>query len=76
MEGLTVKDFDIVEITCPKCGKPAKVYMLKATDDNFLICRWPECSVGTMEGNYNCIWKSLTIEEKEKVRRFRKDCNK
>lgn len=73
MEGLAAKDFDVAEITCPKCGKPAKVYELRATGDNFLVCRWPECAVGTMDGIYNCIWKSLTEEQKKKVMEFRNE---
>ena len=73
MDGLTSEDFDHSEMTCPKCGKPAKVYTLLATGDNFLVCRWPECAVGTMEGIYNCIWKSLNEEQKKKVMESRNE---
>ena len=73
MDDLAANDFDIHAVTCPKCKMPAKVYTLRATGDNFLICRWPECAVGTMEGIYNCIWKSLTEEQKNKVRSMRNE---
>ena len=73
MASLTAKDFDVAEITCPKCGKPAKVYELRATGDNFLVCRWPECAVGTMDGIYNCNWKAHTEEQKKKVMEFRNE---
>ena len=72
-EGLTAADFTIRNIVCPKCRMPAKVYELKATGDNFLVCRWPTCAVGTMEGIYNCIWKSLTESQKDNVRRLRNE---
>lgn len=72
-DGLTAADFDIRNMVCPKCGMPAKVYTLRATGDNFLVCRWGDCEVGTMEGIYNCIWKSLTDGEKEKVRELRNE---
>lgn len=73
MEGLIAEDFDVAAMTCPKCGKPSKVYTLRATGDNFLVCRWPECAVGTMEGIYKCIWKSLNEEHKKKVMESRNE---
>lgn len=73
MDGLNASDFDILNMVCPKCKMPAKVYTLRATGDNFLVCRWPECSVGTMEGIYNCIWKSLTDKQKNRVRSMRNE---
>lgn len=73
MDGLVAEDFDIAAMTCPKCRKPANVYRLRSTGDNFIVCRWPECAVGTMDGIYNCIWKSLTEEQKKKVMELRNE---
>lgn len=39
---LTLDDFKAIDVTCPVCGRPARIYEHKG--ESFLRCTWSDCA--------------------------------